>query len=182
MEAILKSEFAKRLHVSKARVSQMVAQGMPVTADGKIDVPAALNWIEQHIDQSHKDSVARRQSVPAAVPDAHPAPPPATPSQAGADRLPDPGRILLTAKAKRALVELRRAERMERKETGELVETVEVQRAIENMIANAKSKLLSLGHRLGPRVAIETDAAKCKDLIDGGVRDALADLVGYQAA
>ena len=67
METLLKSEFAKRLHVSKARVSQMVQKGMPVTAEGKVDVAEALNWIESHIDLSHKDSVARRQSaLPAA--------------------------------------------------------------------------------------------------------------------
>jgi plasmid maintenance system antidote protein VapI len=34
METLLKSEFAKRLHVSKARVSQMIQKGMPVTAEG----------------------------------------------------------------------------------------------------------------------------------------------------
>ena len=185
MEAILKSEFAKRLHVSKARVSQMVAKGMPLTADGKVDVPAALNWIEEHIDLSHKDALARRQSAPAPVPDA----PSSTPASAGAhtvpptgDRaLPDPGRILLTAKAKRALVELRRAERAERKENGELVEVVEVQRAVENLIANAKSKLLGLGHRLAPRLAIESNVAVCKQVIDDAIAEALMDLVEYQA-
>ena len=34
------------------------------------------------------------------------------------------------------------------------------------MIHNAKSKLMGLGHVLAPRVAIETDVAKCQDLID----------------
>lgn len=74
--------------------------------------------------------------------------------------------MLLTAKAKRALVELRRAERLERLESDELVEAAEVRRAIDGLIANAKSKLLALGHRLGPRVAIETDAGRCQILID----------------
>ena len=165
METLLKSEFAKRLHVSKARVSQMVQKGMPVTAEGKVDVAEALNWIESHIDLSHKDAVARRQSIPAPIP----------------DRLPtDPGRILLTAKAKRALVELRRAERLERLENDELVEAAEVRRAIDGLIANAKSKLLALGHRVGPRVAIETDVGRCQILIDDVVSEALLDLTGYQ--
>jgi ribosomal protein L17 len=175
METLLKSEFAKRLHVSKARVSQMVQKGMPVTAAGKVDVAEALNWIESHIDLSHKDSVARRQSAPPAA-SAAPAIPAPVP-----DRLPtDPGRILLTAKAKRALVELRRAERLERLENDELVEAAEVRRAIDGLIANAKSKLLALGHRLGPRVAIETDAGRCQILIDDVVSEALLDLTGYQ--
>jgi plasmid maintenance system antidote protein VapI len=173
METLLKSEFAKRLHVSKARVSQMVQKGMPVTAEGKVDVAEALNWIESHIDLSHKDSVARRQSAQPAASAA-----PAIPAPTS-DRLPtDPGRILLTAKAKRALVELRRAERLERLENDELVEAAEVRRAIDSLIANAKSKLLALGHRLGPRVAIETDASRCQILIDDVVSEALLDLTG----
>ena len=176
METLLKSEFAKRLHVSKARVSQMVQKGMPVTAEGKVDVAEALNWIESHIDLSHKDSVARRQSAPPAASAEAPAIPAPIP-----DRLPsDPGRILLTAKAKRALVELRRAERLERLENDELVEAAEVRRAIDSLIANAKSKLLALGHRLGPRVAIETDVGRCQILIDDVVSEALLDLTGYQ--
>jgi len=175
METLLKSEFAKRLHVSKARVSQMVQKGMPVTAEGKVDVAEALNWIE-YIDLSHKDAVARRQSAPPAASAEAPAIPAPVP-----DRLPtDPGRILLTAKAKRALVELRRAERLERLENDELVEAAEVRRAIDGLIANAKSKLLALGHRLGPRVAIETDAGRCQILIDDVVSEALLDLTGYQ--
>ena len=176
METLLKAEFAKRVHVSKVRVSQMIAMGMPLTADGKVDVTAALDWIEGHIDLSHKDAVARRQSAPAAAAAEAPAIPAPIP-----DRLPtDPGRILLTAKAKRALVELRRAERLERLENDELVEAAEVRRAIDGLISNAKSKLLSLGHRLAPRVAIETDVSRCKDLIDDVVSEALLDLTGYQ--
>jgi plasmid maintenance system antidote protein VapI len=62
METLLKSEFAARLHVSKARVSQMIQMGLPLTTDGKVEVSAALNWIETHIDTSHKDSAARRQT------------------------------------------------------------------------------------------------------------------------
>jgi len=185
LEPILKSQFAKRIHVSPGRVSQLIAQGMPVLPDGRIDVPSALNWIESHIDQSHKDAVARRQSAlgeqPAPIPDAPAAATPtAAPMTTGA--LPDPGRVLLTAKARRAIVELRRAERAERKENGELVEVVEVQRAVENLIANAKSKLLGLGHRLAPRVAIESNVAVCKRLIDDAVDEALTDLIGYEAA
>ena len=62
METLSKSAFSRRLHVSPARVTQMIAKGMPVTPDGKVDVAEALNWIESHIDLSHKDAVARRQA------------------------------------------------------------------------------------------------------------------------
>jgi hypothetical protein len=175
METLLKSEFAARLRVSKARVSQMIQMGLPLTADGKVEVSAALNWIETHIDLSHKDSAARRSDAAARrQSDAVPSP------SAPAAGLPDPGRILLTAKAKRALVDLRRAERMERLENDELIEAVEVRRAIDGLIANAKAKLIGLGHRVGPRVAIETDASRCQQMIDDVVSEALLDLTGYQ--
>ena len=45
--------------------SQMIQMGMPLTADGKVEVSGALNWIETHIDLGHKDAVARRQFAPA---------------------------------------------------------------------------------------------------------------------
>ena len=149
METLSKSAFSRRLHVSPARVTQMIAKGMPVTPDGKVDVAEALNWIESHIDLSHKDAVARRQSAPdqpaPPPPPAAFAPPAEAPLPAPGVIPPDPGRVLLTAKARRAIVELRRAERLERLETGELVEVAEVQGKIEAMIHNAKSKLMGLG-------------------------------------
>jgi len=152
----------------------MVSMGMPVTADGRVEVTAALNWIESHIDSSHHDAAARRQVSGPAAPAPAPAPAPA------AGGIVDAGRVLLTAKAKRALVDLRRAEREERRENGELVEVAEVRRAVEGMVANAKAKLLALGHRIGPRVAIESDAGKCGQIIDDVVGEALLDLTGYE--
>jgi len=189
MNPILKSEFAARLKVSKTRVSQMVGMGMPTTADGKINVPDALAWIEAHIDSSHKDSVARRvaaRAAEAAAPPGASAPPPPQPDMsplaATPGSLPDPARILLSAKAKRALVELRRAEREERKATGELIEVAEVAQIIEELVTNAKTRLLSMGSRLGPRLAVEHDAAQCTALIDAAVREALEELVSFQVA
>ena len=44
------------------------------------------------------------------------------------------------------------------------------------MITNAKSKLMALGHKLAPRLAIENDAAKCKEIVDEEVREILEDL------
>jgi plasmid maintenance system antidote protein VapI len=43
MGTLSKSQFARRLHVSPARVTQLIAKGMPVTVDGNVDVTAALS-------------------------------------------------------------------------------------------------------------------------------------------
>ena len=192
MEPILKSQFAARLKVSKARVSQMVQMGMPQTPDGRINVPDALQWIEQHINPIHRDSLPRRMAAAAEAAGA-PAPPEASkPPEAPApplavppgmrDGLPDPAWILLSAKAKRALVELRKAEREERKESGELIEVEEMARIIEDLIANTKARLLSLGFRLAPRLAGETDAGRCTAMIDSAVREALEELSSIKVA
>jgi len=55
MKTLSKSQFARRLHVSPPRVSQLIAKGMPTTPEGRVDVAQALAWIESHVD-----SMARR--------------------------------------------------------------------------------------------------------------------------
>ena len=52
----------------------------------------------------------------------------------------------------------------------------EVGQKIDAMINVAKSKFLSLGHKLAPQLAIETDAARCQAIVDEEVREILTDL------
>ncbi|MEW9838333.1 hypothetical protein [Mesorhizobium marinum] len=49
METSSKSAFARRLSLSKSRVSQLVAQGMPVNEDGSIPVAEALRWFRANV-------------------------------------------------------------------------------------------------------------------------------------
>lgn len=48
----LKSEFAARLGLTRGRVSQMIAAGLPVTDDGQVPVAEALAWVEANIHQA----------------------------------------------------------------------------------------------------------------------------------
>jgi hypothetical protein len=57
-----------------------------------------------------------------------------------------------------------------------MVPVADVGKKIDDMIYTAKSKLLSLGHKLAPLLASETDAAKCQDIVDDAVREILTDL------
>ena len=59
---------------------------------------------------------------------------------------------------------------------GELVDATQVRREIDSMIYNVKSKLLALGHKLAPRLAVESDAARCKEVVDDEIRQILTDL------
>ena len=48
VEIVSKAEFATRLNVSKARVSQYVTRGLPVRDDGWLDLDAALAWVKDN--------------------------------------------------------------------------------------------------------------------------------------
>lgn len=49
-----KRAFAAMMGLSPARISQLVAAGLPTTTNGKIDVPAARRWYEQHTDPDRR--------------------------------------------------------------------------------------------------------------------------------
>ena len=49
MQVITKAAFSRLLGISKARVSQYVGMGMPVRADGRLDLPVALRWVRENI-------------------------------------------------------------------------------------------------------------------------------------
>lgn len=58
---VTKSAFAASIGVSKSRVSQLVAQGLPVTPQGLIDPAEASEWIERNVDPNRR----RGRTVPA---------------------------------------------------------------------------------------------------------------------
>lgn len=50
---VTKSELARRLDISKGRVSQLIRQDMPVLPSGLVDLDACCRWIDQHVDRAH---------------------------------------------------------------------------------------------------------------------------------
>jgi len=64
---VSKSGFAVRIGVTKARVSQLIAKGLPVRPDGKIDPAEAEAWFAENVDPR------RRRSAPADQVDERPA-------------------------------------------------------------------------------------------------------------
>jgi hypothetical protein len=49
-----KTAFAERVGLTKGRISQLVAEGLPVRADGQIDVAEGLAWIESNLDPARR--------------------------------------------------------------------------------------------------------------------------------
>ena len=148
MEAITKTELARRLKISKPRVSQLVHAGMPVLPDGKVDAAVALDWIARRTDPSH--NVGRGKRQPAAhVPSAPAAEPvPATTRPSG-----DAGSVLLVARAKKAIADAKRAERLERFAAGELREATELAQYATTFSWIVRDHVLSMADRLTPAVA-----------------------------
>lgn len=58
---LAKSEFARAVGVSAGRVSQMIQKGLPVEANGKIDLARGRLWINENVDIGR--SLAQSQSV-----------------------------------------------------------------------------------------------------------------------
>ena len=49
-----KSAFAARTGLSPGRISQLIAEGLPVEADGGIDVEAGLSWMAANLDAARR--------------------------------------------------------------------------------------------------------------------------------
>jgi phage terminase Nu1 subunit (DNA packaging protein) len=61
---VSKSQIAKLLKLSSARVSQMIKAGMPVRPDGRVSQDEALDWYRSHIKQTAKPARAPRTETP----------------------------------------------------------------------------------------------------------------------
>ena len=55
-ETISKSAFAKRVGLSPARITQLIAEGLPVEPNEKIDESKARKWIEQNLDGHRREA------------------------------------------------------------------------------------------------------------------------------
>jgi len=49
-----KTAFAARVGLTKGRISQLVAEGLPVRPDDRIDVETGLAWMERNLDPSRR--------------------------------------------------------------------------------------------------------------------------------
>jgi phage terminase Nu1 subunit (DNA packaging protein) len=58
---LAKGEFARLIGVSRARVSQYIADGLPVAFDGRIDAIQGQEWIRGNLDPTHSVAAANRE-------------------------------------------------------------------------------------------------------------------------
>jgi hypothetical protein len=79
-----KAAFSRRIGVSRVRIGQLVAQGLPTNADGDVLVAAALSWIEANLDPT-----ARARARPRTDPPPRSAPPTSDATAVDDDLPPD---------------------------------------------------------------------------------------------
>jgi hypothetical protein len=128
-----KTAFAARVGLTKGRISQLVAEGLPVRADGRIDVAVGLAWIEDNLDP------ARRNRGGAAVPTR------ATTTLAEAKRLHE-------------IVKVQRARLAFEREQGKLIDADEARRTVFARARAERDAHLAWVQRAAPLLAAELEA------------------------
>lgn len=69
--SVSKSEFAREMGVTPGRISQLIARGLPVLPNGRVDPEAARDWYAANVDPSRRRAVmsdeAPRVDRPASI-------------------------------------------------------------------------------------------------------------------
>jgi len=128
-----KTAFATRVGLTKGRISQLVAEGLPVRGDGQIDVALGLAWIEDNLDPSRRNkggTVAPARS----------------------------GITLAEAKRMHEIVKVQRAKLAFEREQGQLIETVSATRTVFARARAERDAHMAWVQRTAPLLAAEVGA------------------------
>jgi len=128
-----KTAFATRVGLTKGRISQLVAEGLPVRSDGQIDVALGLAWIEDNLDPSRRNK--------------------------GGTVAPARGGITLAeAKRMHEIVKVQRAKLAFEREQGQLIETVAATRTVFARARAERDAHMAWVQRTAPLMAAEVGA------------------------
>ncbi|MFN3348889.1 hypothetical protein [Pseudorhodoplanes sp.] len=147
-----KAEFAARVGLTRGRISQLIAQGLPVRPDGRIEVEAGLQWMEDNLDADRRNKGGTQASA-------------AAPTLAEAKRLHE---ILKVQRARLALD----------KERGDMVSRAEVKSAVFARARRERDAHMAWVARTAPQLAAElgADPARTFASLDRLMREHLLDL------
>jgi len=183
-------QFAQRVGLSQTRIVQLVKEGLPLLPSGRIDVEAALRWLEQNLDQARS---ARAKGVAAATPEppARPEPAPrAKPAPVASPRPAAPpvsvpaaptaggGVTMAEARRQHELVRVANARLRFDKERGRLISKDEVKVLVFNRARKERNAHFAWIMRAAPLMAADlgVDPSLMFTVLDRHVRDHLADL------
>lgn len=132
-QAESKTEFATRVGLTKGRISQLIADGLPVRADGQIDVAAGLNWIETNLDPARRNKGGTSAAT---------------------------GRTATLAEARRLheIVKVQRAKLAYEREQGSLIDAADARRTVFARARAERDAHLAWVQRTAPLLAAELGA------------------------
>lgn len=163
-EALTQSALAEALGLSKGRVAQLKAEGMPVDS-----ITSAQAWREARLNvAARKPSPPIQSGSSAALP-----PPPAFPPISGGDFGDEDFQM---ARTRREIAEANLAEMREAELEGKLIRVEAIRAAWAKRISATRDALLQLPHRLAPVLAAETEMERVSQLLDVELRQALTEL------
>ncbi len=187
-------QFAQRVGLSQTRIVQLVKEGLPLLPSGRIDVEAALRWLEQNLDQT-RSARAKGVAVETAEPPARPEPapkakpPPAASPRPAAPPVSSPvvppapvaaagGVTMAEARRQHEIVRVANARLRFDKERGKLISKDEVKVLVFNRARKERNAHLAWIMRAAPLMAADlgVDPALLFTVLDRHVRDHLADL------
>lgn len=151
-----KKAFGEAIGVSAGRVTQMIAMGLPVEPNGRIDLVRGRTWVTENIDPNRRRATLSEGS----------------PLGFASSRAEREAADAKTARLK--------AERLE----GNLIDRTAALRAIETRARAERDAWISWVNRVAPEVATETDAdlGAVAALLDRLVREQLASLAEMKIA
>jgi hypothetical protein len=149
--SVTKAAFAERVGLTRGRISQLISQGLPVTAGGRIEVEAGLRWMEDNLDPDRRGKGGTVSST--------------TPSLAEARRLHE-------------IVKVQRAKLAYERERGDLVNRSAVKVAVFARAKAERDAHMAWVARVTPLLAAElgADPARTFAALDRLMRDHLVDL------
>ena len=179
-------QFAGRVGLSQGRITQLVKEGLPLLANGRIDVDAALRWLEQNLDQARSARAKGIAAEPAPKPAPPPPPvkakpplrsePPVTPAPVAA---PAAGGVTMAeARRQHEIVRVANARLKFDKERGKLINKDEVKVFVFNRARKERNLHLAWIMRASPLMAADlgVDPTVMFTVLDRHVREHLAEL------
>ena len=189
-------QFAGRVGLSQGRITQLVKEGLPLLGNGRIDVEAALRWLEQNLDQARsaraKGIAVASAPEPAArsEPEIKAKPAPATPPRISVPpaSAPPPGPpaapagtggvTLAEARRQFEIVKVANARLRFDKERGRLISRDEVKVFIFSRARKERNAMLGFSLRVAPLMAadLQVDPALMFSVLDRYIREQLTEL------
>lgn len=162
---LTRAAYARRVGISRERVRQLEVQGRIVLRDGQVDVRATDEVLSLTMDTRQPASKADAGISREAQHDG-----------AGEDA-PRRSNVVALASAKLRAEEARalKLELEAGRLAGQLIELAQAEAVTRRAFAELRARLQGLGHNIADRLAAETDAWECGDLVQSAIDATLAE-------